>query len=271
MTVNVKAVEGLRPGRLWLLPSPMPCAVALAAVLFLGGGVPLRVVMAEPSVPKPASKVPAPLAAQGLFKFWNFDQQQAGEAPAGFAPHTIGSGEPGSWKIEPERETPSSPNRLTQATPCQAEGCFHLLLAEGLNYDYFDVAVRIRLTEGSQGGGGMVFAMKDQNFYAAIANLQAHAVEVIRMLDGKISVLKRVSVQPWRMPWHLLRVRRNTIISKEYMEVFFDNAQVLSLEDKTLGAGQIGLVTKGEAVVAFDNLNAAPLYSQKPLSPPAAY
>ncbi len=118
----------------------------------------------------------------------------------------------------------------------------------------------------------MVFAVKDQkNFYVVFANLEANPVEVIRMLDGKISVLGRIQVQPWKTPWHLLRVRRNTIMSKEYIEVFFDGVQTLSLEDKTLGVGQIGLATRGEAIMAFDNLNAAPLYSQKPLSAPAAY
>ena len=227
---------------------------------------------AEPSAPQPASKIPNPLAAQGLFKFWNFDQQQAGEMPAGFVSQTIGSAEPGSWKIEPERETPSAPNRVIQETPCSADECFHLLLVKDLIYDYFDVAVRMRLAEGAPGGGGMIFGMKDaQNFYAAVATAKADTVEVLRRLDGKITLLKRVPVQSWRMPWHLLRVRRNTIMSKEYIEVFFDNAQVLSLEDKALDAGLIGLVTKGRTVAAFDNLNAAPLYSQKPLSPPAAY
>jgi hypothetical protein len=227
---------------------------------------------AESSASKPTSKIPNPLASQGLFKFWNFDQQPAGEAPAGFAPRTVGAGEPGNWKIEREHDTPSAPNRLTQTTPCPTDGCFQMLLAEGLTYDYFDVAVRIRPSEGSQGEGGMVFGMKNgQNFYAAIAKLEASTVEVIRMLNGTVTVLKQTPVQHWKMPWHLLRVRRNTIMSKEYLEVFFDNAQIFSLEEKTLNPGQIGLVTTGKAVIAFDNLNAAPLYSQKPLSPPAAY
>jgi hypothetical protein len=227
---------------------------------------------AETPAPQPAPKVTVPLAAERLFKTWNFDGEPAGEAPAGFSSHTIGAGPPGNWKIEPEQGAPSSPHRLTQGTACSAEDCFQILLAEELSYEYFDVTVRVRLAAGSQGGGGMVFAVKDQkNFYVAFANLEANTVEVIRMLEGKISVLGRTPVQPWKTPWHLLRVRRNTIISKEYIEVFFDGGQTLSLEDKTLGVGQIGLATRGEAVMAFDNLNAAPLYSQKPLSPPAAY
>ncbi len=247
--------------------------ITVVFVAFVGWPLASSVIgRTETPTPQLAPKVTVPLAAQRLFKTWNFDGEPAGETPAGFSPHTVGAGQPGSWKIEQEQGAPSSPHRLTQKTACSAEDCFQILLAQELNYEYFDVTVRVRLAAGSQGGGGMVFAVKDQkNFYVAFANLEANTVEVIRMLDGKISVLGRTPVQPWKTPWHLLRVRRNTIISKEYIEVFFDGVQTLSLEDKSLGVGQIGLATRGEAVMAFDNLNAAPLYSQKPLSPPAAY
>ena len=68
-----------------------------------------------------------------------------------------------------------------------------------------------------------------------------------------------------------MRVRRNTIISKEYIEVFFDGQQVFSVEDRTFRTGQIGLMARGTSAVAFDNLSTAPLYSQKPLSSPAPY
>lgn len=71
--------------------------------------------------------------------------------------------------------------------------------------------------------------------------------------------------------WHTLRVQRNTIISKDFVETFFDGRLALSVEDQTLGVGQIGLMVRGEIAARFDNFNAAPLYSSRPLSAPAAY
>jgi hypothetical protein len=143
-------------------------------------------------------------------------------------------------------------------------------------YEYPDVAVRLRLTEAmtgvSSGWAGLALGVRDaRSFYAVVVDLGGNVAEVIRLIDGNATVLGRAPVRQSKTPWHLLRARRNTIISKEYLEVAFDGEIVLSVEDKTLGAGQIGLVTKGDAMVAFDNLHAAPLYSQKPLSPPAAY
>jgi hypothetical protein len=131
-----------------------------------------------------------------------------------------------------------------------------------LNYEYFDVTVRVRLAAGSQGGGGMVFAVKDQkNFYVAFANLEANTVEVIRMLDGKISVLGRTPVQPWKTPWHLLRVRRNTITVRNTSRC--SRVQTLSLED---GPGRPDRLAtrRGRRT---DNLNAAPSFTEA-LSPP---
>lgn len=58
--------------------------------------------------------------------------------------------------------------------------------------------------------------------------------------------------------WHALRVQRNTIISKDFIECFFDGQLALSVEDQTLGVGQVGLVMRGETGVQFDNFNAAP-------------
>ena len=89
--------------------------------------------------------------------------------------------------------------------------------------------------------------------------------------EGKATLLAHSTVTSKQVVWHLLRVRRNTIMSKEYIEVFFDGAQIFSVEDKTFGVGRIGLITLGAATAEFDNLTAAPLYSQKPLSGPAAY
>jgi hypothetical protein len=103
------------------------------------------------------------------------------------------------------------------------------------------------------------------------ANLAGKDIEVTRVQDGKATTLAHAELAPKKVAWHLLRVRRNTIISKEYIEVFLDGLQVFSVEDKTFGTGQIGLVTRGSAMAEFDNFTAAPLYSQKPLSGPAAY
>jgi hypothetical protein len=118
----------------------------------------------------------------------------------------------------------------------------------------------------------VVFGLKDpSNYYATVVDLSRKAIEVMRVIDGKESVLGRAVLKVKPVEWHTLRVQRNTIISKDFVETFFDGSLALSVEDQALGAGQVGLLVRGETSAHFDNFNAAPLYSSRPLSAPAAY
>ena len=210
-----------------------------------------------------------------LFKHWNFDSQTGGQAPEGFSGYAVGGIETASWTVERDPNSPSPPNILRPSGACSDEECLKLLLIDVLQYEYFDVVVRIRLGESakeSRGAAGLVFDVRDrQNFYAAMVDVSGQHLDVIRMQEGKSTSLAHAEIPAKPQDWHLMRVRRNTIISKEYIEVFFDGQQVFSVEDRTFRTGQIGLMARGISAVAFDNLSTAPLYSQKPLSSPAPY
>ncbi|HZS11180.1 MAG TPA: hypothetical protein VFA38_02950 [Nitrospirales bacterium] len=214
---------------------------------------------------------------QDLFRVWDFDKNPIGAVPEGFTAYQAGAAQTAAiWMVERDESAPNPPNILRQAVPCPDPGCLQLLLASGLVYDYPDLSVRMRLIPGASArtgaAGGLVFGAKDGNqFYAALVEAAGGAVELVRVREGKPTVLARETPKPKKVTWHHLRVQRNTTISKEYIEVSLDGQLVLSFDDKTLEPGQIGVVTRGDGTISFDHLHAAPLYSQKPLSPPAAY
>lgn len=215
-------------------------------------------------------------AALDLHHRWTFDTGKPGAIPAGFSMLTIGAGPAGKWEIEDDPQAPSAPNRLTQSPSCSdadAAGCLQVLLAEGINYEYADLSIRLRMiSEKAHGGGGIAFKARDaRNFYAAIVDLAGDTLEVIRLVDGRPTVLGQVPVTRKPVDWHTLRVQHNTILSKDFLEITFDGQIVFSRWEKVVGGGQIGLVTKGAGIVGFDNFDAIQLYSQQPLSPPAAY
>ena len=114
--------------------------------------------------------------------------------------------------------------------------------------------------------------MRDaSNFYAAIVDLASKKLEVIRVVDGHLAQLGQTAITPKAVDWHTLRVQRNTIISKDVIETFFDGMLVLSVQDQSLGLGQVGLLVYGKSSLHFDSLHAVPLFSQRPFSNPAAY
>lgn len=207
-----------------------------------------------------------------LFQKWTFDQDQADTVPAGFVVVVSGTEHPGKWIVQGNTTAPSPPNVVAVSSGCMAQPCYQLLLAQGLDYEYPDLAVRFRALEGTAGIGGVVFGAKDaNNFYAAVVDLAGLTVQVVRMVAGNETVLAHAPVNLKQVDWHSLRVQRNTIISKDFIEMFVDETLVLSVEDQALGLGQVGLLARGKSSLLFDTFHAIPLFSHRPLSAPAAY
>lgn len=212
-------------------------------------------------------------AKGGLFRQWNFDTEPAGGIPTGFAALGVGRGSGTSWMVKADGTAPSSPNVVEVTTVCTDPLCYRMLSAEGLAYEYPDVTVRFRFgSNGGRGTAGLVFGLADEkNFYGALISLDKKSLEVIRVMNGNATVVGQAAVEPKSADWHTLRIQRNTIISKDIIETFFDGNLVLSLQDQALGIGQVGMLVQGTSSLQFDNFHAVPLFSQRPLSPPAAY
>ena len=210
-------------------------------------------------------------AKGGLFHKWTFDQDPLDQRPAGFIGRAAGEGSEASWTVRKDETAPSRPHVVAARSQCVA-GCYQMLMAEGLNYEYPDLSIRFRGVEGTAAVGGMVFGAKDAaNFYAVQVDMEKKTVQVVRVMEGQETLLARASVQFKPVDWHTLRVQRNTIISKDFIETFVDGTLVLSVEDQSLGLGQVGLLVHGDSSLLFDSFHAVPLFSHRPLSAPAAY
>jgi hypothetical protein len=208
-----------------------------------------------------------------LFQRWTFDQPKPEEGLAEFSQLVVGGGSATVWTISADAEAPSPPNILKAGSSCQTKDCYHLLIANTLQYEYPDVSVRLRFpAEGNVGRGGIVIGVKDEkHFYATLVDLASKKLQVIRVLDEQVMVLGEAAIAPKPVDWHSLRMNRDTIISKDVIEVFFDGRLTLSVQDQTLGLGQVGLLVWGQSPLHFDSLHAVPLFSQRPVSNPAAY
>ena len=210
-------------------------------------------------------------AKGGLFQQWAFDQEPIGGLPHGFV-QAVSREEPlAEWVVQRHPTAPSPPNVVAASSNCR-QLCYQVLLAEGMQYEYPDVSVRLHTPPGVGGVGGVVVGARDaKNFYGAIVDLATQQVRFIRLSSGVAAILGQATVNLKPVDWHTLRVQRNTIISKDFIEVFVDGTLVLSVEDQALGLGQVGFVVAGKSNMLFDSFHAVPLFSQRPLSPPPAY
>ena len=212
-------------------------------------------------------------AQGGLFNRWTFDQQKSGEAPAGFSMLEFGEGPAADWTIKADTDAPSASNILAANSSCRPVTCYRLSVADGFQYEYPDVSVRIRFSrDATTGAGGVAFGVKDAtHFYATVVDLAMKTLEVSLVMDGKETRLGRASITPKAVPWHTLRIQRNTMFNKDFIEAFFDGTLVVTVEDQSLAIGQVGLLVRGPIALDFDSFHAIPLFSQRPLSAPAAY
>jgi hypothetical protein len=210
-------------------------------------------------------------AVGGLFKKWTFDQDLPNAQPTGFVKGSSTDEPLAEWVVQGHATAPSPPQVVTGSSTC-TQNCYQLLLAKGMQYEYPDLSVRFHTPDGAVGSGGVVLGVRDaRNFYAAIVDPLAQQARFVRLSDGLATVLGQAPVTLKPVEWHSLRVQRNTIISKDFIEVFVDGTLVLSIEDQALGLGQVGLVVAGTSTMWFDSFHAVPLFSHRPLSAPPAY
>jgi hypothetical protein len=249
------------------------CTLVVLVVLLIDGWLAPGVWAIQTETPAEKQANLKQQALGGLFHRWTFDQQTPEDALSGFAQFVVGGDVAPVWTVAPEKEAPSPPNILKAESSCRTGSCYQLFVAEKLEYEYPDVSVRMRFpAEGGIGQGGIVIGLKDQqHFYAAIIDLAAKKLEVVRVIGEQVTVLGETVITPKPVEWHSLRMNRDTIISKDVIEVFFDGRLMLSVQDQTLGLGRVGLMVRGQSPLHFDSLHAVPLFSQRPTSNPAAY
>lgn len=210
-------------------------------------------------------------AAGGLFQKWTFDLDPPNAQPSGFVKGSSTDDQSANWIVQRHATAPSPPNIIAGSSSC-AQLCYQVLLADGLEYEYPDLSVRFHAPEGTSGLGGVVLGARDmRNFYAAVVDPVDQKVRLVRISNGRELPLAQAVVNLKPVDWHSLRVQRNTIISKDFIEVVVDGALVLSVEDQALGLGKVGLVVLGASTVLFDSFHAVPLFSHRPLSTPPAY
>jgi hypothetical protein len=208
----------------------------------------------------------------GLFNRWTFDQQKSGEPPVGFSMLGFGEGPAADWMVKADPDAPSTSHVLAVQSSCPTATCYRLIVADGFQYEYPDVSVRMRFPIDATATGGVVFGVQDaRHFYAVVVDIAAKTLEVSRVVKGKEASLGQSLLTPKAGPWHTLRIQRNTILSKDFIETFFDGVLAVAVEDQSLTIGQVGLAVRGPTALDFDNMHAVPLFSHRPLSAPAAY
>jgi len=184
---------------------------------------------------------------------WGFEDDRVNRAPAGFSFGRTGEGRLGRWVVWPHPDAPSRPNVLAQVDGDSVDFRFPLALVDDPRLSNVRLSVRCKPMSGAlEQSCGLVFRYQDgQNYYVARANALERNVRLYKVVEGR-----RRPLGDWRGPvtngaWHTLQIEARG----DAVAVSWDGQAVIAVQDRTFqGPGQVGLWTKADSVVYFDDL-----------------
>jgi hypothetical protein len=210
------------------------------------------------SVPAKSTAAPAAKTAEPARGIWSFDADKPDAPPTGFSFGRTGQGKEGRWRVAVASDAPSKPNVLVQQDADPTDYRFPVAVAESSSFRDVRLAVSCKPISGNVDQGcGLVWRYADpNNYYLTRANALEDNVRLYHVKDGQ-----RVEFASWSgkvasKQWHKLRVDAKG----DRFEVYFDDKKVLDAKDATFAnAGKVGVWTKADSVIQFDDLSASPL------------
>ena len=133
-----------------------------------------------------------------------------------------------------------------------------MLVADSGEYANLDVSTKAKAISGKGDQGmGLVFRFRDPRSYSIVrANALEDNFRLYRMVNGQQLQFAGGNVKVSFGQWHSIRV----VAQRDHITCWFDGRQVIDAHDKTYTTDKIGLWTKADSVIAFDDMAVSPLW-----------
>ena len=188
-------------------------------------------------------------------KTLTFDADPVGSPPAGFEFARTGHGVEGKWVVRADKDKPTN-HLLVQESSDPTDYRFPLAVVKEGSYKDVTLSVRARSISGEVDQGfGMVWRYKDaDNYYIARCNADEDNCTIYHTVAGRRRPFQNKSIKVAKNAWHTLKLEA----AGNHFVVWFDGAKVLDATDNTFkDAGRVGLWTKADSVIQFDDFSVA--------------
>jgi hypothetical protein len=160
--------------------------------------------------------------------------------------------------VRGESDAPSPPNVLAQTDSDPTDYRFPVAVADAPSPRDLELSVRCKQVSGRVDQGcGLVFRFRDfDDYYLTRANALESSVCFYFVKGGR-----RQSITCWNGPvksgvWHVYQV----VMRGDHVEISWDGTKVIDRPDTTFTeGGKVGLWTKADSVIEFDDLGVKPL------------
>ncbi len=185
-------------------------------------------------------------------KKFTFDSDPVGSPPAGFESARTGQGAEGKWVVREDKDRPG--NRvLVQESADPTDYRFPLALVKEGTYKDLTLSVRARPVSGEVDQGfGLVWRYKDaNNYYITRCNADEDNCTIYHVVNGRRRSFQNKPIKVAKNTWHALKLEA----TGNHFVVWLDGTKVLDVSDDTFkDAGSVGLWTKADSVIQFDDL-----------------
>jgi len=185
---------------------------------------------------------------------WNFDGYQLNSLPDVFSPVSIGGGDEGKWIVKSDDSAPSKPNVLAKLSPANSSAsAYHVLgISDSPSVGNARVSVEFKIIAGgTQASAGLVVRLQDsEHYFILMADSVNNRFSFCRAEPGNIICTQDKNVNIPTGQWHTIIAD----VSAQGVAAYLDDKLLLQRYDQHYQYGQIGLWTKGDSQVYFDDL-----------------
>jgi len=188
---------------------------------------------------------------------YSFGTDVVGKPPSGFTSYATGGGPEGKWVVKDMAGAPSGSHVVEQTDADKTDVRFPVLTADKGEYSDLDVSMKGKALSGKVDQGmGLVFRFRDpKSYYIVRANALENNFRLYKMVNGRRLQFAGANVKVSSNEWHTLRA----VVKGDHIICYFDGKPLIDAHDKTYTTGKIGLWTKADSVIAFDDLTVGSL------------
>ena len=181
----------------------------------------------------------------------DFESDAVGSPPAGFEFGRTGGGAEGNWVVRAEKGGTTN-HVLVQESADKTDYRFPLAVLKEGAYKDVTLSVRARPLSGEVDQGfGFVWRHKDaNNYYVTRCNADEDNCTIYHTVNGRRRAFLNQGVKVAKNTWHSMKLEA----TGDHFVVWYDGNKVLDAKDQTFKeAGKIGLWTKADSVIEFDD------------------
>ena len=185
-------------------------------------------------------------------KVWNFDSLKEGTLPDGFSLMQAGGGQ-GTWIVKSDKLAQSKPNVLAKLPNNNTNSTYNIqVIPDEESASSTKTSVKFMIISGErEREAGLIVRLQDPNHYfVLVADSINNRFSLCRAETERMVCTQDRNVNVTTGQWHTITAQ----VSKQGIAGYLDDNLLIQRYDQHYMTGKIGLLTKGDSKVYFDDI-----------------